>query len=106
MVIRIYRPRATGFAVEAARDRASVVILDTDDRQGTALPQAAERLLGQLASPPPAPKDIEHARAARMAAVVALVDGLPLDEQPSAAALTGPLAAALSRLCRRASERA
>jgi hypothetical protein len=33
-----------------------------------------------------------------MAAVVALVDGLPLDEQPSAAGLTGPLAAALSRL--------
>ena len=27
---------ATGFAVEAARDGASVVILDTDDRQGTA----------------------------------------------------------------------
>jgi len=27
---------ATGFAVEAARDGAAVVILDTDDRQGTA----------------------------------------------------------------------
>ena len=37
---------------------------------------------------------------ARMAAVVAMVDGLPLDEQPSAAGLTGRLAAALSRLGR------
>jgi len=32
--------------------------------------------------------------------VVAMVDSLPLDEQPSAAGLTGPLAAALSRLGR------
>ena len=57
-------------------------------------------MLGHLASPPPTPEDIEHARAARMTAVVAMVDGLPLDEQPSAAGLTGPLAAALSRLGR------
>ena len=64
------------------------------------LPPAAEKLLGHLASPPPTPEDIEHARAARMAAVVAMVDGLPLDEQPAAAGLTGPLAAALSRLGR------
>jgi mRNA interferase MazF len=35
-----------------------------------------------------------------MAAVVAMVDSLPLDEQPAAAGLTGPLAAALSRLGR------
>ena len=35
-----------------------------------------------------------------MAAVVAMVDGLPLDEQASAAGVTGPLAAALSRLGR------
>jgi hypothetical protein len=51
------------------------------------LPPAAEKLLGHLASPPPTPEDIEHARAARMAAVVAMVDGLPLDEQPAAAGL-------------------
>jgi hypothetical protein len=52
-----------------------------------ALPPAAEKLLGHLASPPPTPEDIEHARAARMAAVVAMVDSLPLDEQPAAAGL-------------------
>jgi hypothetical protein len=64
------------------------------------LPPAAEKLLGHLASPPPAPEDIEHARAALMAAAIAMVDGLPLDEQPAAAGVTGPLAAALSRLGR------
>jgi hypothetical protein len=64
------------------------------------LPPAAVKLLGHLASPPPAPEDIEHARAARMAAVVAMVDGLPLDEQPAAAGIEGPLAVALSRLGR------
>jgi hypothetical protein len=64
------------------------------------LPAAAARLLGHLASPPPIAADIEHARAASMAAVVAMVDGLPLDEQPAAAGLEGPLAAALSRLGR------
>jgi hypothetical protein len=64
------------------------------------LPAAAARLLGHLASPPPIAADIEHARAAHAAAVVAMVDGLPLDEQPAAAGLEGPLAAALSRLGR------
>ncbi len=63
-------------------------------------PPAAETLLGHLASPPPAPEDIEHARAARTAAVVAMVDSLPLDGQAAAAGLTGPLAAALSCLGR------
>jgi len=65
-----------------------------------ALPPATEKLLGHLASPPPAPEDIEHARAARMAAAIAMVDGVPLDEQAAAACVTGPLAAALSRLGR------
>ena len=64
------------------------------------LPPAAEALLGCLASPAPHPEDIEHARAAQLAAVVAMVDGLPLDEQPAAAGATGSLAAALSRLGR------
>ncbi len=63
-----------------------------------ALPPAAERLLGHTWPARRRHPRIGHARAARMAAVVALVDGLPLDEQPSAAGLTGPLAAALSRL--------
>ena len=64
------------------------------------LPPAAVALLGRLASPAPPPEDIEHAEAAQKAAVVAMVDGLPLDEQPAAAGATGPLAAALSRLGR------
>jgi uncharacterized protein (DUF4415 family) len=45
------------------------------------LPPAAAKLLGHLASPPPAPEDIEHARAVQIAAVDAMVDGLPLDVQ-------------------------
>ena len=64
------------------------------------LPPAAVALLGRLASPAPLSEDIEHAEAAKKAAVVAMVDGLPLDEQPAAAGATGPLAAALSRLGR------
>ncbi len=55
-----------------------------------ALPPAAEKLLGHLARPPPAPEDIEHATAARMAAVVAIVDGFPLDEQLAAAVSPAP----------------
>jgi len=65
-----------------------------------ALPAAAEKLLGHHASPPPAPDDIAHAQAAQAATVVAMVNSLPLDEQPSAAGITGPLAEALSRLGR------
>ncbi len=39
---------ATGFAVEAARERAAVVILDADDRQGSALYWSERRALDDV----------------------------------------------------------
>ena len=63
-----------------------------------ALPPAAERLLGAAHGPTPEPEDAAQARAERMAAVRAMIDALPLDEQPQAAGFTGGLAAALARL--------
>ena len=62
------------------------------------LPRAAERLLGASHGPTPEPEDIAHVRAERMAAVRAMIDALPLDEQPRAAGASGKLEAALSRL--------
>ena len=64
------------------------------------LPPAAARLLGFLASPPPEPDDASAAREARKAAQAAMIAALPLDEQPAASGLSGPLAAALARLGR------
>jgi hypothetical protein len=64
------------------------------------MPPAAAKLIGAVASPPPEPDDAAEARKGHVAAVAAMIDALPLDEQPAASGVTGPLAEALARLGR------
>lgn len=63
------------------------------------LPPAAARLLGWLAKEPPQPVDDEDRRRAHEAEARAMLDGLPLWEQGSAA-VGGPLGVALDKLAR------
>jgi DNA-binding transcriptional MocR family regulator len=66
-----------------------------------ALPPKAEKLLAAYErTDAPPPEDHLAACEARRAAVRAMVDALPLDEQPEALAGSGPLASALARLAR------
>jgi hypothetical protein len=62
------------------------------------LPPAAERLLGAIDGPCPEPEDFETARAAKAAALRAMVDALPLDEQAEAAGATGRMKRSLDLL--------
>ncbi len=62
------------------------------------IPPAALRLLGSLAKPAPSPVDEEDRRAARVAEVRAMIDGLPLWEQGTATAGNNRLGAVLDRL--------
>jgi len=64
------------------------------------LPPQAERLLGFQAAAAPTPDDIAAELEGRRAALRAMVDALPLDEQPQALDGSSRLTEALSRLAR------
>lgn len=69
------------------------------------LPAAAERLLGRLWRPAPTPADDDQRREDCAGDVAAMIDGLPLWEQPAQLVDDEPLAEALSRLGRALAER-
>lgn len=69
------------------------------------LPGAALRLLGRLATPAPLPDDDRHRREAQAAEAGAMIDGLPLWEQPAQLVGDESLVAILSRLGRAVAER-
>jgi hypothetical protein len=69
------------------------------------LPALAEKLLGRLWQAPPRPEDDTHRREAREAEVKAMIETLPLWEQPAQIVDDPQLAAVLSRLGRAVAER-
>lgn len=82
-----------------AKDGEGPAIKQATNAYRLALPATALRLLGRLAGDPPPPVDDEHRREDHAAQARAMLDGLPLWEQGSAAD-SGRLGAALDMLAR------
>lgn len=111
VVAALARLRDAGFLdwvrryVPTGKEGRGVQVQQTSNAYRLTLPPIAAKLLGRAAQPAPVPEDEQQRRADAQAARAAMIDALPLWEQPAQIVEDSGLAEVLARLARGIAER-